>query len=151
MNSFLGVPILIRGEGRGNLYLAEKEGGGEFTDEDEEAVVILAQWAATAIDNARLLEGSERRRQQLEQAVRSLEAARDIADAISGTSDLERVLELVAKRGRALVDARSVLDHAPRGRRLGGRSERGTRRRSPRTAPAGRRIYVRTSPRGRQS
>ena len=109
MNSFLGVPILIRGEGWGNLYLAEKEGGGEFTDEDEEAVVILAQWAATAIDNARLLEGSERRRQQLEQAVRSLEAARDIADAISGTSDLERVLELVAKRGRALVDARSVL------------------------------------------
>ena len=41
MHGFLGVPILIRGEAWGNLYLAEKEGGGEFTEEDEEAVVIL--------------------------------------------------------------------------------------------------------------
>ena len=109
MSSFLGVPILIRGEAWGNLYLTEKDGGGEFTDEDEEAVVMLAQLAATAIDNARLYEASERRREQLERAVRSLEAARDIADAISGASDLQRILDLVAKRGRALVDARSVV------------------------------------------
>jgi signal transduction histidine kinase len=115
MSSFLGVPILIRGEAWGNLYLTEKVGGGEFTDEDEEAVVILAQWAATAIDNARLYEASEQRREQLEQAVRSLEAARDIADAISGASDLQRILDLVAKRGRALVDARSVLIMLPEG------------------------------------
>jgi two-component system, NarL family, sensor histidine kinase DevS len=109
MRSFLGVPIVVRGQAWGNLYLTEKEGGGEFTEEDEEAVVILAQWAATAIDNARLYESSERRREQLERAVRSLEAARDIADAVSGVSDLERVLELIVKRGRALVDARTVL------------------------------------------
>ncbi|MBV9310326.1 MAG: GAF domain-containing sensor histidine kinase [Solirubrobacterales bacterium] len=109
MHSFLGVPILIRGEVWGNLYLTEKDGGGEFTDEDEEAVVVLAQWAGTAIENARLYESSERRRDQLERAVRSLEAARDIADAISLVSDLGRVLELIVKRGRALVDARSVL------------------------------------------
>ncbi len=109
MRTFLGVPIVVRGEGWGNLYLTEKEGGGEFTAEDEEAAVVLAQWAATAIDNARLYEGSERRRQQLERAVRSLEAARDIADAVSGASDLDRVLELIVKRGRALVDARTVL------------------------------------------
>jgi len=109
MRSFLGVPIVVRGEAWGNLYLAEKEGGGEFTEQDEEAAVILAQWAATAIDNARLYEGSEHRRHQLERAVRSLEAARDIADAVSGASDLDRVLELIVKRGRALVDARTVL------------------------------------------
>jgi signal transduction histidine kinase len=109
MRSFLGVPIVVRGEGWGNLYLTEKEGGGEFTEEDEEAAVILSQWAATAIDNAHLFEHSERRRQQLERAVRSLEAARDIGDAVSGTSDLDRVLELIVKRGRALVDARTVL------------------------------------------
>ncbi len=109
MGAFLGVPIVVRGQAWGNLYLTEKEEGGEFTAEDEEAVVILAQWAATAIDNARLYEGSERRRQQLERAVRSLEAARDIADAVSGASDLDRVLELIVKRGRALVDARTVL------------------------------------------
>src|SRR5581483_6906595 len=46
MTLFLGVPIVVRGAGWGNLYLTEKEGGGEFTDEDEEAVVVLAQWAA---------------------------------------------------------------------------------------------------------
>lgn len=109
MHSFLGVPIVVRGAGWGNLYLTEKEGGGEFTEEDEEAVVVLAQWAATAIDNARLYESSEQRRDQLERAVRSLEAARDIADAVSGAADLGRVLELIVKRGRALVDARSVL------------------------------------------
>jgi signal transduction histidine kinase len=109
MSSFLGVPIVVRGEAWGNLYLTEKEGGGAFTEQDEEAVVILAQWAATAIDNARLYESSELRRQQLERAVRSLEAARDIADAVSGASDLDRVLELIVKRGRALVDARTVL------------------------------------------
>jgi signal transduction histidine kinase len=109
MHSFLGVPIVVRGAGWGNLYLTEKEGGGEFTEEDEEAAVILAQWAATAIDNARLYESSEHRREQLERAVRSLEAARDIADAVSGAADLDRVFELIVKRGRALVDAHSVL------------------------------------------
>lgn len=109
MQSFLGVPIVIRGKGWGNLYLTEKEGGGQFTDEDEEAVVVLAQWTAIAIENARLYESTEERRHQLEQAVRSLEAARDIADAISGAADLRHVLELTVKRGRALVDAQSVV------------------------------------------
>ncbi len=109
MRSFLGVPVLIRGQAWGNLYLTEKEGGEGFSEADEEAVVALAQWAGTAIENARLYESSERRREQLERAVRSLEAARDIADAVGLVSDLERVLELIVKRGRALVDARSVL------------------------------------------
>ncbi len=109
MHSFLGVPILVRGEAWGNLYLTEKDDGGEFTKEDEEAAIVLAQWAATAIGNARLYEDSQHRRGQLERAVRSLEASRDIADAITGASDLERILELIVKRGRALVDARTVL------------------------------------------
>src|SRR5947209_14947916 len=109
MHSFLGVPIVIRGEAWGNLYLTGKADGEEFTEEDEEAVIVLSQWAATAIGNARLYEDSERRREQLERAVRSLEAARDITDAITSASDLERILELIVKRGRALVDARTVL------------------------------------------
>ena len=109
MRSFLGVPIILRGEAWGNLYLTEKEGGGEFTEEDEEAVVVLAQWAATAIGNARLHEDTEHRRRLLERAVKSLEAARDITDAITSASDLGRILELIVKRGRALVDARSIL------------------------------------------
>ena len=53
MKSFLGVPILVRGKPYGNLYLTEKDGGEEFDEQDEEAVVVLADWAAIAIENAR--------------------------------------------------------------------------------------------------
>ncbi len=108
MESFLGVPIMIRGEAWGNLYLTDKR-DGEFTDADETAAAVLADFAATAIDNARMYEQSERRRLELEQLVQGLEAARDIADAIGGAGELPRIFELVVKRGRALVEARSIL------------------------------------------
>jgi signal transduction histidine kinase len=108
MRSFLGVPVVIRGEVWGNLYLTEKT-DGEFTESDEEAAVILADWAAIAIGNARLYEASERRRQEAETAFRGLEATRDVAVAIGGEIGLEHVLELIVKRGRALVSARSVV------------------------------------------
>ncbi len=108
MRSFLGVPIVIRGQAWGDLYLTEKQ-GGEFTETDEEAAVILAEWAAIAIDNARLYESSERRREELEKAFRGLDATRDVAVAIGREVALEHVLELIAKRGRALVSARSLV------------------------------------------
>lgn len=54
MTSFLGAPVLIRGEAFGNLYLCDKLDGGRFTDADEELVVTLASAAGIAIDNARL-------------------------------------------------------------------------------------------------
>ncbi len=107
MRSFLGVPVRIRGKAWGNLYLTEKD--GEFSERDEEAAVILADWAAVAIDNARLYERSERRRQEAEKAIRGLEATRDVAVAIGRDIALEHVLELIVKRGRALVDARSLV------------------------------------------
>ena len=56
MHSFLGVPIRVRGEVFGNLYLTEKQGGEVFTDVDEELLVGLATAAAVAIDNARMFE-----------------------------------------------------------------------------------------------
>ncbi len=108
MHSFLGVPILIRGEVYGNLYLTEKD-AGEFDEADEQAAIVLAEWAAIAIDNARLYAGVERRRAELERAVHSLEATTEIARAVGGETDLSRVLETIVKRGRALVDARSML------------------------------------------
>jgi signal transduction histidine kinase len=108
MHSFLGVPVTIRGRVWGNLYLTEKA-GGEFTESDEEAAVVLAQWASIAIENARLYETSERRRFELEKAFRGLEATRDVAVAIGGEIALEHVLELIVKRGRALVNARSLV------------------------------------------
>jgi signal transduction histidine kinase len=109
MRSFIGVPIVIGGQAWGNLYLTEKRDADQFTETDEEAVIVLAQYAATAIENARLYESSERRRVEAERALRSLEAARTITDAIAGSDDLDRVLELIVKRGRALVDARALV------------------------------------------
>ena len=108
MRGFLGVPIVIRGAAWGNLYLTEKQ-AGDFTEADEEAAIILADWAATAIENARLYQSSERRRVEQERAVRALEATRDIAIAVGGDTSIERILELIVKRGRALIDARAVV------------------------------------------
>ena len=109
MRSFLGVPIVIRGQVWGNLYLTEKQGDEQFSEQDEEAAVILADWAAIAIGNAKLYESSERRRKEAEKAFRGLEATRDVAIAIGGEIALEHVLELIVKRGRALVGARSLV------------------------------------------
>ena len=127
MRSFLGVPIVIRGQVWGNLYLTEKQ-GGEFSERDEEAAVILADWAAIAIDNARLYETSERRREEAERAIRGLEATRDVAVAIGGEIALEHVLELIVKRGRALVGARSLVIMLRDGEELVVQRERRSRR-----------------------
>lgn len=108
MRTFLGVPILIRGQAWGNLYLTEKR-EGVFTEADERAAIILAEWAGIAIDHARLYQASERSRAGLEKALRGLEATRDVAIAIGGDLELDHVLELIVKRGRALVDARSLV------------------------------------------
>ena len=109
MASFLGVPMVVRGQVWGNLYLTEKAGGEQFDAVDEESVVILAAWAAIAIENARLYEAVAARRDELEQSSRRLEAARAIAVAVGAEMELETVLELIAKRGRALVEARSLV------------------------------------------
>src|SRR3954447_2570694 len=109
METFLGTPVMIRGEAWGNLYLTEKEGGEEFTAADEEAVVVLAEWAGIAIENARLYQASEQRRDELEASVRRLEATTAIARAIGGGDDLDRVVEAIGKRGRALVGAQGMV------------------------------------------
>jgi signal transduction histidine kinase len=106
MSSFLGLPILIRGRAFGDLYLTEKQGGEEFTAADERAGVVLAEWAAIAIENARLYESAESQREQLQRAVRRLEAMSEISRAVAGETDLNRILAMVVKRGRALVSAK---------------------------------------------
>ena len=109
MTTFLGVPVAVRGEAYGNLYLTDKAGGEEFTDSDEQLVVVLSEWAAVAIDNARLYENVARRRAELERAVRGLEATSAISRAVGFETELSRVLELIVKRGRAMSEARSFL------------------------------------------
>lgn len=60
MDSFLGVPVRVRGETYGNLYLTQQE-AGRFSQEDEELVIALATTAGAAIDHARLFDESRRR------------------------------------------------------------------------------------------
>lgn len=116
MRTFLGVSIQIRGEVWGNIYLTEKDDGREFDGNDEAAVVILAEWAATAIENARLYEGLARRRDEVElqrdhaeRSAQALAVMTDIARSVGGETDIDRILELIVNRGRALVETRALI------------------------------------------
>lgn len=117
MQSFLGVPILIEGTPFGNLYLTEKQHGEQFSDADEEAVTMLSELAGFAIDHARRYTGAREHRDELERTVAALNATTQIARAVGAETDLDVILELVAKRGRALIDARLlVIELVQRGR-----------------------------------
>jgi signal transduction histidine kinase len=108
MRSFLGVPILLRGVAYGNLYLTEKAEGADFTDEDQEVVTMLAANAAVAIENARLYEASTEWSKQLESLI-------EVGNALATETDLDRLLDLVARRLRELLDARLVAVLLPTG------------------------------------
>lgn len=101
MKSFLGVPIVLRGEVFGNLYVTEKETADEFSEEDERLAQTLAAQAAVAVDNARRYE-SERLR------VGELRSVQEVARAILSTLDLEELLPLIARRARRLTGADTV-------------------------------------------
>ena len=111
MRSFLGVPILLRGVAYGNLYLSEKADETDFTDEDEEIVTLLAAQAAVAVENARLYESAT-------EWSRQLESLNEIGNALLTELDLKRLLELVARRLRELIDARVVAIALPEGDEL---------------------------------
>jgi signal transduction histidine kinase len=108
MSTFLGVPILLRGVAYGNLYLAEKQNGKDFTEQDEELTRLLAAQAAVAIENARLYDTSTR-------WLRQLESLNEISGALVSQLELEPLLSLIARRLRELVDARLVLVGLPDG------------------------------------
>ncbi|HYA09420.1 MAG TPA: GAF domain-containing protein, partial [Gaiellaceae bacterium] len=108
MTSFLGVPIALRGVAYGNLYLTEKEGGADFTEDDEEAVVMLGSQAAVAIENARLYESATRWSAQLE-------SLNEVMNVLVTEFDLTRLLQLIATRLRDLLGARTVTIALPHG------------------------------------
>jgi signal transduction histidine kinase len=105
MRTFLGTPVLVRGQAWGNLYLTEKQSGAEFDEGDEEVAVVLAAWAGVAIENARLYDGLERRHADLERVLHGLEASSDIARTVSRAIEMDELLELIVKRGRGAVGA----------------------------------------------
>jgi signal transduction histidine kinase len=108
MSTFLGVPVLVDERPHASLYLTEKV-GGPFTEADEEAVVALARVGGLALGRAQSFTRTEEQRDELKRTVSALEATTEIARAIGGEMDVGVILELVAKRGRALVSARSLL------------------------------------------
>ncbi len=119
MKTFLGVPVLVGGRPFGNLYLTEKAGGEPFSEEDARLVGALAEFAGVAIDHARRYSSVDARRAELQRTVEALDATLQIARALGGETDLDLILELVAKSGRALVSARLlVIEHEQDGEML---------------------------------
>ncbi|MGW2491953.1 GAF domain-containing protein [Streptomyces sp. NPDC001606] len=96
MNSFLGVPIRVRDQIFGNLYLTEKRGGVEFDEEDESVLSTLAVAAGVAIDNARLYEESRLRE-------RWLLANAEISRILMSGSARAEALDLIAERAREIT------------------------------------------------
>ncbi|WP_017599115.1 sensor histidine kinase [Nocardiopsis lucentensis] len=98
MTSFLGVPIQVRDEVFGNLFLTEKASGGDFDEEDETIVMALATAAGVAIENARLYEEARLRE-------RWLAASTEITTRLLSGADSSEVLEHMAARAREIGDA----------------------------------------------
>src|SRR6202165_353230 len=101
MGSFLGAPVQAMGKMYGNIYLTEKRSAPEFSEEDEESLVILATQAGVAIANATLYA-------QTHQRERWLDALRDITGNILAGSDADSLLAAIAEHARDLADADSA-------------------------------------------
>lgn len=112
MISFLGVPIRIRDEIYGSLYLTEKRGGEDFTEEDEHLVSALASAAGVAIDNARGLEAQHRvivlaERERIARDLHDLVIQRLFATGLS----LQAITKDPALPEEDLVRVREVIDN----------------------------------------
>jgi signal transduction histidine kinase len=102
MRGFLGVPIHVRGEIFGNLYLAEKRDGGPFDDHDLGMVLVLAREAGIAIGNARLYESAEQRERWIDGSVA-------VTTALLSGGDADEALQVVAEQARRLSDSAAGL------------------------------------------
>ncbi|OKJ26673.1 GAF domain-containing sensor histidine kinase [Streptomyces sp. CB01580] len=96
IRTFLGVPIRVRGEVFGNLYLAEKENEGEFGDDDLHLVRVLAAEAGIAIGNARLYEAARQRERWIDGSVA-------VTTALLSGGDADEALSVVAEQARHLA------------------------------------------------
>ena len=115
MRPSLGAPVRYNDEPVGNIFLMEKEGGGEFSQEDEETLVMFASQAAIAIGNALRYQEERRARDELETERRRLEALVEsspvgvmVVDAATRTfasvnREAERILGMSPEPGSTLV------------------------------------------------
>ncbi|MFD7730837.1 GAF domain-containing protein [Kitasatospora phosalacinea] len=107
MRTFLGLPVRVRDEVFGNIYLTDKRGAAGFDDDDESVIATLAVAAGVAIDNARLYEEAQRRQ-------RWLTATAEINRRLLSGSSRTQVVELIAQRacdisGAELADVLTTL------------------------------------------
>ena len=98
MKTFLGVPVRVRDEVFGNLYLTEKQGGGAFTEDDEAVLVALGSAAGVAIENARLYDAARRQQQWMQ-------ANAEVATTLLSGADPDQVLAAVTRQVRELSHA----------------------------------------------
>jgi signal transduction histidine kinase len=106
MHSFLGVPIRVRDEVFGNLYLTEKTEGRDFDEHDESIVTALATAAGIAVENARLY--AETRQREI-----WLDASSELTRALLSGSEPRQALRLIATRAREMSDAEVVAVAVP--------------------------------------
>ena len=113
MRSFLGVPVRVRDEVFGNLYLTNKRGGGEFTEDDEAVLVALGAAAGVAVENARLYEAA-----RLQQ--RWIQASAEVATRLLSGSQPAEVLAGITRQALELSGADLAVLALPddEGRRL---------------------------------
>ncbi|OZF39695.1 histidine kinase [Rhodococcus sp. 14-2483-1-1] len=106
MKTFLGVPIRVRDEIFGNLYLTEKKDGKQFTEDDEVVTKALASAAGIAIENSRLYEDSRTRQAWME-------ATRDIGTELLAGTDLDEVLQMVSRKALHLTGSDAAFIAVP--------------------------------------
>ncbi len=112
--TFQGTPMRHRGEDVGNFFLAEKADGEEFTDEDEEVLMLFASQAATALANARTHRNEQRARADLEALVETSPVGVVVLDARSGRTvsinrEAKRIVESLRTPGRPLEQLLEVI------------------------------------------
>ena len=114
MKTFLGMPIRHRGEHVGNIYLTEKESGREFTDEDQDVLVMFASQAGAAIFNARRYREEQQAKADLEALVNIspvgvLVFDAETGDLISANDETRRIVGGVHAPGRSLSQLLEVM------------------------------------------
>jgi len=98
MQSFLGVPVRVRDEVFGNLYLTNKRGGGEFTDDDEAVLTALGAAAGVAVENARLYDAARHSQHWVQ-------ASAEVTTALLSGADPDDVLASITTKARELSGA----------------------------------------------
>jgi len=106
MRSFLGVPLRVHGCAFGNLYLTEKDGGGDFTEDDQRLLEALAAGASVAIENANLYEEARLREQ-------SARANDEISRRVLTGCSPEEVVALVADNALLVAGADTAIIALP--------------------------------------